>query len=56
MPTLDFQMKNTDGSAYSIKLTGSSYSWDWVNGMEQCYLMVSEFDQVILGTIFLTNF
>lgn len=49
-------MLDSDGKDISLKLSGAAYTWDQTNGSDQCYLMIKEFDQVILGQIFITNF
>ena len=57
MPTLEFQMTSADGNDnFNMKLSPLAYTWYAPSGNIKCNLMVKQWDQVVLGTIFLTNF
>ena len=56
LPTFEFSMLSADGSNnYKISVPGAAMTWSPPD-LGGCYLMVQPFDQVVLGTLFMTNF
>lgn len=61
---MQLQMDSADGKAdLTINLSGGGYTWEVAqadptnpDNQYQCYAMVKEFTEVILGTSFITNF